>query len=319
MSDDRYIISASRRTDIPAFFVRWFLEQLRAGWVDVPNPFSGRLQHISLQRDHVRAIVFWSRDYAPLLPHLDEIDDRGYPVLFHFTITGLPKVLEPHGISVARAVYLAERLSMRYSPGHVLWRFDPVIISNETPPSWIIKKFDETAQMLKGVVRRVYVSFIDFYSKVKRNLSALQSQTGIQVVDPPISEKRLIGQELGSIATRYGLEIYSCTEPALVGAGGIKRGSCIDAQLLESLYPGAGYGVPEHPTRAGCGCFESKDIGIYNTCFFGCRYCYATSSLQQAKKRASFYKIKRSVATPADNGKSIQRVEQLSPLIATQA
>ncbi|MGC8897673.1 MAG: DUF1848 domain-containing protein [Bacteroidota bacterium] len=318
MNDDRYVISASRRTDIPAFFIRWFLEQLRAGWVDVPDPFSGKLQRISLQRDDVRAIVFWSRDYAPLLPHLDEIDDRGYPVLFHFTITGLPKVLEPHGISVARAVYLAERLSIRYSPEHVLWRFDPIIISNNTPASSVIKKFDELAQMLKGVVRRVYVSFIDFYSKVNRNLSALQSQAGIQVVDPPVSEKRRIGEELSSIATRYGMEVYSCTEPALIGAGGIKKGSCIDAQLLESLYPGAGLGVPKHPTRAGCGCFESKDIGIYNTCFFGCRYCYATSSLEQVKKRASFYRIKERVATSVGNEKSIQRVEQPSPLLATQ-
>lgn len=126
------VISVSRRTDIPAFYSEWFMNRVRDGYVRWVNPFSRLVHRISLRPEDVIAFVLWSKNYAPLLPYLDELDASGYRMLFHFTINGLPKAFEPRVPDAAEMVKCAHSLSRRYGPDPVLWRYDPVLMSSIT-------------------------------------------------------------------------------------------------------------------------------------------------------------------------------------------
>ncbi len=126
------IISISRRTDIPAFYSDWLMHRLRRGRAGYLNPFGGKKCAVSLLPEDVLFIVFWSKNYQPLLQHLDELDRMGYKFYFHFSITGQPKQLEVNTIPWEKAVEQAQQLSQRYSSQHVLWRFDPIVLSSVT-------------------------------------------------------------------------------------------------------------------------------------------------------------------------------------------
>jgi hypothetical protein len=275
------VISVSRRTDIPAFYVEWFLRRLDAGFAEYRNPFGGQMYTVSLQPADVLAFVFWSRNYQPLLPHLDWIEQRGYRGYFHLTITGYPILLEPHAPTVQAALDSARRLAERYSPQHVLWRFDPLLISNQTPAAYLLEQFAQLASQLCGYTTRCYISFVDFYGKTRRNLGALTTH-GLTCADPTLEEKRALTAQLVALANTFQLKLYACCESGLLTIPGVQQAHCVDADLLQALFPEKFQPLKLAPTRDGCGCFASRDIGAYGTCIHGCRYCYANSHHQQA-------------------------------------
>lgn len=266
------IISASRRTDVPAFYSDWFMNRLHDGYVRWLNPFSGKPAIVSLKPEDVAAIVFWSKNYLPLMPHLDELDSRGYKTVFQFTITGLPKLFEPRVPDLPDLLNAARILCGRYSPERVLWRYDPILISDRTDIDYHIVRFREIAGGLEGITRRCYFSFAIFYPKVLRSLGGLP----IKPADIAIGEQLQIVEILSEIAANYGIEMYSCCGDHLVN-GRIKNAHCVDAELLHRLFPDSIGSFALRPTRKECGCFESKDIGAYDTCPHGCTYCYANS------------------------------------------
>ena len=275
------VISVSRRTDIPAFYSEWFMNRIRDGYVRWVNPFSGIVHWISLRPEDVTAFVFWSKNYVPLLPHLDELDARGYRMLFHFTINGLPKVFEPRVPYAVDMVECARTLSYRYGADAVLWRYDPVLISTITDRQYHINRFRELCMALEGAVNRCYFSFVVFHNKVQRNASALRRETSIALHDLPTADRIEIANALADIAFEHGVEMLSCCGDYLLG-GKIKKAHCTDAALLFRLYPDRIRRLVEVPTRDGCGCCECTDIGAYDTCPHGCVYCYANSRVQTA-------------------------------------
>lgn len=277
------VISASRRTDIPAFYSEWFVNRIRDGYVRWVNPFSRLVHSISLRPEDVIAFVLWSKNYAPLLPHLDELDARGYRMIFHFTINGLPKAFEPSVPDAIDMVECARSLSRRYGPDPVLWRYDPVLISSITDRQYHLDRFRELCAVMEGAVKRCYFSFTVFHSKVKRNASALEGQTGIALNDLAPADRADIANLLADIALEHGIEMYSCCGDYLVG-GKIKKANCTDAALLHRLYPEKTRRLMEAPTREDCGCCECTDIGAYDTCAHGCVYCYANSRAQVAMR-----------------------------------
>lgn len=277
------VISVSRRTDIPAFYSEWFMNRIRDGCVRWVNPFSRLVHSISLRPEDVIAFVLWSKNYAPLLPYLDELDARGYRMLFHFTINGLPKPFEPRVPDAADMVKCAHSLARRYGPDPVLWRYDPVLISSITDRQYHLDRFRELCAVIEGAVKRCYFSFTVFHSKVKRNAATLQRETGISLCDLPPAERVAIANLLADIALEHGIEMYSCCGDYLVG-GKIKKANCTDAALLHRLYPERARRLIEAPTREGCGCCECTDIGAYDTCAHGCVYCYANSRARIAAR-----------------------------------
>jgi len=269
------IISASRRTDIPAFYADWFMSRIEKGSVNWTNPFGGKPCSASMRPEDVWAIVFWSKDYRPLIPYLDELDRRGYRMVFHFTITGLPAVFEPHVPDASVSVSTAKLLAARYGPESVLWRYDPVLVSDLTPPDYHVTNFTDLAASLEGATRRCYFSFPFFYKKVVRKTERLRLEAGIVCANPPHEERLELTWRLAEAAAEHGIELYSCCNDLLV-QGPVKKAHCVDAELLARLYPDRASPTPLSPTRDQCGCYRSLDIGTYNTCRHGCVYCYAS-------------------------------------------
>lgn len=267
------IISASRRTDIPALYMDWFMGRIRDGFVTYPNPFSGTFYTVSLAPEEVHSIVFWSKHYRPLLPHLDELHKRGFGMFFHYTITGLPRHLEPCSPPWELSVKILKELSLRTGSKQVAWRFDPIVLTEELDSRWYIKKFTDIGRKLAGLIERCYVSFVHLYGKTRRNLHRL----AIRLREPSLEEKLELASQLERIAQEFGIEVFFCCQPDLV-AGGMKMGRCVDGELLSALFPEKPGVLQARPTRPGCGCTESKDIGMYDSCSLGCTYCYANQS-----------------------------------------
>lgn len=268
------IISASRRTDIPAFHADWFMERIEEGFVTWRNPFGGKEIVTSLAPEDVAAIVFWSKDYTPLLPHLPGLYQRGYRFLFHFTITGLPSVFEPAVPSAEVAIPVARSLAKQFGSETVLWRYDPVLISNLTPPDYHRARFAELAPQMAECSSRCYFSFPTFYGKVSRRFAKLEDETGIRCFDLPLGERIALADDLAEIAESCKIRMLTCCGDYLLSER-IGKAHCVDAELLSRLYPDRMFALKQRGTRKECGCFESTDIGAYGTCEHGCVYCYA--------------------------------------------
>lgn len=281
------IISASRRTDIPAFFADWFMNRVRAGSVEVRNPFNkAQASRVSLFPVDVDAIVFWTKNPAPLMKHLDELDSMGYKYYFLYTLNGYPALLEPRVPSCEDSVSTFRALSGRLGAGRVIWRYDPIIITDATPEEYIVSNFTRLAGQLEGAAKRVTFSFavIDGYRKVIANMERFSREHGMKFED--ITGKpdvvRRLASAIADIARRHSMDIYSCADPNDLSAYGIRHGKCIDDGLIRELFGiEVGHGKDKNQ-RSACGCVQSRDIGQYNTCLHGCVYCYATSGALEA-------------------------------------
>ncbi len=270
------IISVSRRTDIPAFYSEWFIGRLKEGFAGVVNPFGGQKYLVSLKPKDVTCFVFWSKNFTPFLDNLKIIENLGHKFYFNYTVTGLPGVFETN-IQKQGAIETLNHLSKMYSPKHINWRFDPIIISNICDRKFWLKAFEDLASQFAGLVERCYFSFVTEYNKVKRNFEELQKTKGVTVTDCSSYFKIELANELAEIAHRYGIEMFSCCGDYLVGEK-IKKAHCIDGSIIENLFFPEGMLYNEKPTRSECGCTESIDIGAYDTCPHGCVYCYANTN-----------------------------------------
>jgi hypothetical protein len=281
------IISASRRTDIPALYARWFMNRVREGYALVANPLNPRqCSRISLSPGDVDALVFWTRNPKPLLGHLDELERREFPYYFLFTLTGYPRLLEP-GLPPADELLSTFRsLSRRIGPGRVIWRYDPIVLSDVTDEDFIAGNFETLARRLHGQTEEVIVSFANFYRKVERNLGRVTGETGVRFRDVHGTPERVhaLAARLAEAAREAGLRITACAEPYDFSSLGIERGRCIDGGLLRRLF-GLCLSLGKDPSqRKDCGCVRSRDIGVYNTCTHGCIYCYANENRSLARR-----------------------------------
>ncbi len=269
------IISASRRTDIPANFGDWFMHKVAQGGLEVPNPFNNKTYFVPLKPETTAAIVFWSKNYKPFLDKLSLLEKRGFDkFVFNFTITGHPREFEPGIPPADETIADFKYLSLRYWKSTVFWRFDPVLISNITNEEYHLDTFRRLADQIALYTERCIFSFTYFYNKVKRSLKQLNDKTGIQTVDPEIDRKRALALKLAMIAQEYQLKLHSCCCEYLEDLPGIEKSRCIDGELISRLWKNK-YRFEVKPSRPGCGCAESYDIGSYGTCKNGCVYCYA--------------------------------------------
>jgi len=274
------IISASRRTDIPAFFADWFMERIREGHFYRINPYNTRqMKQISLAREEVDAFVFWTKNPRPLMEYLDEIDNRGYCYYFQFTINPYGAPFEPNLPPLAERLETFRELADRIGPERVIWRYDPIISSSATPPDFHHRRFAELTSALNGATSRVMFSLLDFYPKVRRRLQVIEQQQGIKFFDLAGEEYRAERRNLlGSMrmsAVANGMALFSCCEAEDLAELGIQHGRCIDGQLIGMLTGWPGVFKKDRHQRRECGCAEAIDMGAYNSCVFQCAYCYA--------------------------------------------
>lgn len=260
------IVSASRRTDVPAFHSEWFSACLSRGIAEYRNPYSGKPAAVSLSRDRVAAFVFWTRDPRPFLPVLSRIEREGYRSVFHFTITGLPREIEPFVPPFAETVTAFRRLADTLGPRRVLWRFDPLLPGEGAEA--LVARFDRVSEALAGLSPRCTVSIAHPYRK---SLRATRHLPGIWEAS---GELRSAVERIAALGRGRGFEMLSCCTPLFTGWG-IPPGACVDSGYLKDLYPGADIPSSPSPVRPGCLCRSSRDIGSYHTCRHGCLYCYA--------------------------------------------
>lgn len=262
------ILSASRRTDIPAFYADWFLRRVREGFVCVRNPMNPhQVSRISIRPEVTDCIVFWTKDPAPMLDRLDEL--RSYMYYFQFTLNDYPGAVEPRVPDVGKRLETFRALSRLLGRERVVWRYDPILLTRELDEEYHVRAFRRLAGELRDYTEKAVVSFVDVYPS--RNRQALEA---LGMLQPPEEALRRLAARLAEAAREAGLEIAACAERMDLSDLGIVRNSCIDPALIERLI-GCPLRVRPDGQRPDCGCVKCEEIGAYNTCRHGCVYCYA--------------------------------------------
>ncbi len=277
------IVSASYRTDIPAFYGTWFLNRLASGSCRVANPYGGPDYRVDLDREAVDGFVFWTRNPAPFAEALAVVHGRGDPFIVQQTITGYPRALDAATPLAADGVAALQRISQRYGRRSAVWRYDPIAVTDTTPAAWHKENFARLAARLAGAVDEVVVSFLQVYRKTQRNLNRAAIRHGFSWQDPDDSEKRALLAEFAAIATEHGMQLTLCGQPQLLGYG-VGEAHCIDAARLSDV-AGRHIAAAQKSHRQGCACARSTDIGAYDSCPHGRIYCYAVSDRERAKRR----------------------------------
>lgn len=285
------IVSASRATDIPAFSAAWFRNRLEAGYVLWSNPFNTKqLQYVSFSK--TRVIIFWSKNPKPLMPYLREIEAKGIHCYFQFTLNDYEQEgLEPNVPPLAQRVETFRSLSERIGRKRVIWRYDPLILTDTITVDSLVNRIGELARQLKSFTEKLVISFADIstYRKVRNNLV----RGGINYREFTSALMHELAARLQQCNQEWGLRISTCAEGIELDRYGIEHSRCIDDRLMIELFHEdsalmefLGYqhdlfadhhrpALKDKGQRKDCGCIVSKDIGIYDTCRHSCTYCYA--------------------------------------------
>ncbi len=276
------IISASRRTDIPAFFSDWFIKRIEERYAYVRNPMNiHQVSRINLSPNVIDCIVFWSKNPEPMLKKLDKLQD--YTYYFQFTLNAYEDDIEKNLPSLDKRINTFLALSNLLGKQRVIWRYDPIIINDKYTLEWHIDKYSYIAGKLYKYTEKSTISFIDLYTKIISNIK-----------DKQISElsydiKMALAKELSSIACSYGIKIDTCAEDIDLSICNIEHARCIDDRLIAKLL-GCSIDVEKDKNqRLECGCVSSIDLGLYNTCQNGCIYCYANHNINVRKRNFQAY------------------------------
>lgn len=285
------IISVSRRTDIPAFYTPWLLNRLKAGFVLIKNPFNRKVSRVSLLPEDVDAFVFWTRNASMLMKNIDALKDYNY--YFQYTITGYPKAIEKNVKSPYKTIENFVELSNIIGKEKIIWRYDPILISNTLTLNEHKRLFTKIADNLVGKTNKVVISFADFYKKTIKNLSLIENFKYIDILNEEAIMNELV-KFMVKIANDRGMMIETCAESIDLSYLGVQHGKCIDDRLLKKVFNINFSSKKDIGQREACGCIKSIDIGEYNTCLHNCTYCYATYDLDSVKNN----KLKHSSDSP---------------------
>lgn len=264
------IVSASRRTDIPAFYSEWFMNRLQEGFVYVKNPLNPKqISKVILDPEVVDCIVFWTKNVQPMLQHLDNITRMGYPYYFLFTLTPYDRQVEKHLAPKTKIITGFKALSEKIGKQRILWRYDPIIVNESFSVEYHLQAFELLCGKLCDSTTKCIFSYVDLYAKTRRNAK------GIVDREADLETMEQIAQGFSKIAHAYQIRLQTCCEETGLGKYGISHGACIDPQIIEEL-TGCPVEAKKDPNqRRICGCMESVDIGAYDSCPHGCVYCYA--------------------------------------------
>lgn len=277
------IISASYKTDIPAFYSEWFMNRLHAGYCKMVNPYGGQVYRVDLSPSAVDGFVFWTKNIGPFLPRLQRVKDMGYPFMVQYTINGYPRTLEFSVVDASRSVEHMKHLLGQYGPRAAVWRYDTVVFSSETPIDFHRRNFEALAKSLEGTTDEVIVSFAQIYKKTLRNINWAAQEFGFTWENPSDEVKLNLAAELAQIAKAHGMQLSMCAQRQFI-APGVIDARCVDCQRLSQI-AGRSIIAKQKGNRPDCGCFASKDIGEYDTCPHGCVYCYAVQNRGLAQQR----------------------------------
>lgn len=307
----RLIISASYKTDIPAFYSQWFLHRLNAGFCKMTNPYNGAIRRVSLLPNDVDGIVLWTKNVGPMRPSLELISEMGHYFVVQYTITGYPRELELAVINSAKSVEHVKAISSRWGRRSVIWRYDPILITSVTNEKWHLANFSRLARHLCEAVDEVVVSFAHFYRKTLINLRSSAASAGFEFYDPENSRKLYLIEKLAEIAQRVGILLTVCSQPHLVPPNA-KNAHCVDAKRISDVR-GEEVRSQIKGNRPGCECARSIDIGEYDTCPHGCVYCYAVNHRNIAKQRYQDHDARSEFLFPSGRVDVFARAKESQP------
>lgn len=273
----KVIISASRRSDIPAYHFNWFLQNIIRGYLYRTHPYLGikSKNKTSLAPEDILAIFFWTKNPAPSFRRLKTLMEMDYQLYFHYTINPYGQELEPGIPPLKERLQSLKVLTSMVGKDRIIWRYDPIILSNKYSISWHLKEFSQLADAVCLYCRRVIISFYDPYKKSIPRMVPFGVLGGVDKSELWSNETESFVDRLAHIAQKRGLEIQSCAEGLPLYKSGVKAGACIDIDLINRIQ-GTHYNVVKDlRQRENCLCARSVDIGVYNTCSSGCLYCYA--------------------------------------------
>ncbi len=307
------IISASRSTDIPAFYSDWFIQRIQKGYLKWKNPFNGEYLYVSFGK--TRLIVFWSKNPKPMLLHLDHLDEKSLNYYFQYTLNDYEnEKYEPNVPSIHSRIDTFIKLSERIGKEKVIWRFDPLILSDKIGLEELLRKVENIGNQLNDYTDKLVISFADInlYKKVQNNLK----KYGINYQEFNEIQMHEFAKEVQKLNQAWYLEIATCAEKIDLKQFGIEHNKCIDDRLMKKVFNhdkdlmeflgveikeptifdtikiiDKGKKLKDKGQREDCGCIVSKDIGEYNTCPHECVYCYANTSIEIAKKNFQAHKI----------------------------
>lgn len=300
---DRKVLSASRRTDIPAFYIEWFMARIKRGAFDLVNPYNGRRRVFEANPSTVHSIVFWSKNYHDLLKWScgETLQQAGYNLFFHFSINSAAPDLEPAVPPLETRLEQLSELCARFGPDCITWRFDPICHyrrKGATPLRDNLGDFEAIAAVAgKSGIQRCVTSFVDLYGKAVRRAGT----QGLEFVNPPMERQRRVLDGMTARLEGSGVALTTCCERQMQGResghDNLAAGACIDHDLLSHLF-GEGLSFKRdrgQRVKQGCGCHVSVDVGDYrrHPCGHGCLFCYA-NPVSQPVKRSKSRRVKKS-------------------------
>lgn len=270
------ILNISGRTDLVAFYTPWLMNRFKEGYVYSRNPmYPEVVMKYDLSPSKIDAIVFCSKNYKPILKYIDEINSK-YNIICHYTITAYDNDVEKNVPSIDESIETLIKLSNKIGKDKIIWRFDPVLKTKKYTIDYLIEKFDYMASILHNYVSRVLFSYVEMYKKLETNMSEIIPFTN--------DEKIKIAYEFGKIAKKYNLYIQTCACKEDYSQFGIHKSGCVTKEILEICTKKRYKNIPLGKTRENCNCVSMRDIGAYETCPHGCKYCYANKNHEQAYK-----------------------------------
>lgn len=319
------IISASRSTDIPAFYARWFFNRLDKGYCVWYNPFNRQKMYVSFGR--CKVIVFWTKNPKPILPYLKELDKRGIHYYFQVTLNDyVNEGLEPNVPSVEQRIDTFRQLSDQIGHERMIWRFDPLIITPTITPRMLLSRIWKIGNRLKGYTDKLVFSFVDVkaYRKVQNNLvkeTNCFTKEDVETAEMNAMQRQEVVEGLVKLREVWASEgwhvtLATCAEDIDLAVYGIEHNRCIDGELMERVFgddyelvyylrtgkfpepdlfgilpaiPDKQKNLKDKGQRKICGCMVSKDIGMYNTCRHFCIYCYANTNRECVKRNMARY------------------------------
>ncbi|WP_373819787.1 DUF1848 domain-containing protein [Glaesserella sp.] len=268
------IINTGGRTDTVHYYSDWLLKRFEEGYVLARNPmFPNKVSRYELTPDKVDCVVFCSKNYRPILKNLHQITRR-FNTYFHYTITAYEKDVEPSAPMIAKSIETLRQLSVQVGKQRIAWRYDPVLLTTKYTVDYHLQAFEQMAQAITPYVDRCIFSFVEMYKKLTVNMPEIILLTE--------DDKQRLTQGFGETAQRYGLYLQTCATAGDFSAYGIHASGCMTLDVLGQANSVDFKHLKHNGSRQHCGCIETRDIGAYDSCPTGCKYCYANQSSDKA-------------------------------------
>lgn len=264
-------INVGARTDITNYYSEWLMNRIREGYVLSRNPlFPNKVYRYRLSPDVVDCIIFCTKNPKPMLDKIDEVRSRGFHIFFYVTITSYGRDIEPGVPDYHDVMETFKKLSSMVGKNNICWRYDPIFISEKYTVEHHLKCFEEMTRTLAPYTNFCIFSFVQLYKKLSFTFPELRAVSE--------EEKKILLSEMGKIAKSCNIRLQTCGDENDYSEYGIVRSGCITAPIMEQAIGQELKPLKAQPSRKGCGCLPNNDIGAYDTCPNGCKYCYATKN-----------------------------------------